>query len=346
MKALVKTTKGVGNIEVLEREKPTIESPEVLIQIDAAAVCGTDLHIYHDRFPYWPPVILGHEFAGTIVEVGSSVNGWQVGDRVVGEPHTLACGKCHLCRTGNPQICNEKRSPGWGIDGAFARFMRFPEPKLLHRIPEGMDSGTACLAEPMANIVSDLVLNHAVQAGDVVLVSGPGPIGIMAALTCKYLGAARIIVTGTDQDEHVRLPFCRTQATIDEVINVQKVNAIDIINELTGGNGVDVVIEASGAAPAIAMGAQVLRKMGTFTAIGLTGRDNISFPYDTFMKKAVNFHFNMSTKYASWEPALKMLVDGVIPSEDYITHRGNIQNWKTMFDALESGNAIKAIFEF
>jgi len=346
MKALVKTTKGVGNIEVVEREKPTIESPEVLIQIDTAAVCGTDLHIYHDRFPYWPPVILGHEFAGTIVEVGSSVKDWQVGDRVVGEPHTMACGKCRLCRTGNPQICNEKRSPGWGIDGAFARFMRFPEPKLLHRIPEGMDASTACLAEPLANIVSDLVLNHAVQAGDVVLVSGPGPIGVMAALTSKYMGAAKVIVVGTNQDEATRLHFCRNQKSIDTVINVQNENELDIINELTNGMGVDVVVEASGAAPAIAMGVQALRKMGTFTAIGLTGTNDISFPYDSFMKKAIKFHFNISTKYESWEPTLVMLANGMIPVEEYITHRGGLENWKSMFEALESGKAMKAIFEF
>jgi L-iditol 2-dehydrogenase len=346
MKALVKMTKGVGNIEVVDRDKPIFESHEVLIQVDAAAVCGTDLHIYHDRFPYWPPVTLGHEFAGSIVEVGSDVKGWQVGDMVIGEPHTLACGTCYLCRTGNPQICNEKRSPGWGIDGAFARYMRFPDPKLLHRIPEGMDAGTACLAEPMANIVSDLVLNQAIQAGDVVLVIGPGPIGIMAALTSKYIGASQVIVVGTNQDEAVRLPFCRNQKTIDKVINVQSENALDLISELTNGMGVDVVVEASGAAQAIAMGVQALRKMGTFTAIGLTGTDDISFPYDMFMKKAVKFHFNISTKYASWEPALKMLADGVIPVEEYITHRGELENWKSMFEALESGKAMKAIFEW
>jgi L-iditol 2-dehydrogenase len=346
MQALVKTAKGIGQIEVVERDKPVIQPNEVLIQIDAAAVCGTDIHIFHDRFPYWPPVTLGHEFAGEIAEVGSEVATWKVGDRVVGEPHTLACGHCPLCRSGNPQICNDKRSPGWGIDGAFARYMRFPDPKLLHRIPEGMDAATACLAEPMANIVSDLVLNNVVKVGDTVMVSGPGPIGIMAALTCKYMGASRVIVVGTNQDELTRLPFCRNQRAIDNVINVQKENALAIINELTNGMGVDVVVEASGAAPAIKMGVNALRKMGTYTAIGLTGRDEISFPYDTFMKKAVNFHFNISTKYASWEPAIKMLADGVIPVDEYITHLGSIDNWKSMFEALESGHAIKAIFEF
>ena len=100
MLALVKTKKGVGNLELLEREMPSPKSGEVLIRISYSGICGTDIHIYHDEFAYYPPVILGHEFSGEIVEVGSGVSGFRVGDRVVGEPHNLHCGKCYLCRTG------------------------------------------------------------------------------------------------------------------------------------------------------------------------------------------------------------------------------------------------------
>jgi D-arabinose 1-dehydrogenase-like Zn-dependent alcohol dehydrogenase len=136
MLALVKTGKGKGLVELKEAPIPLINENEVLIEVNAAGICGTDLHIYHDEFLYWPPVILGHEFAGVIAAKGDDVTDWDVGDRVVGEPHTLACGKCWLCRTGNRQICPKKRSPGWGIDGCFAKYMRYPEPELLHRIPE------------------------------------------------------------------------------------------------------------------------------------------------------------------------------------------------------------------
>ncbi len=125
----------------------------------------TDLHIYHDEFPYWPPVILGHEFSGVVSAVGSRVTGWTMGDRVVGEPHTLACGTCFLCRTGNRQVCASKRSPGWGIDGAFAPQMRFPEPGLLHRIPRRSTYPAAALVEPLANVVTDVVLTQSVMAG-------------------------------------------------------------------------------------------------------------------------------------------------------------------------------------
>ena len=101
MLGLFKTAKGPGNMELREAPVPEPKPDEVLLEIKAAGICGTDIHIKHDLFPYWPPVIMGHEFSGEIVEVGASVENFKLGDRVVGEPHTKACGKCELCRTGN-----------------------------------------------------------------------------------------------------------------------------------------------------------------------------------------------------------------------------------------------------
>jgi len=127
VKALVKTAKGPGFIEIRDLGVPKIPSPDwVLIKVKAAGICGTDLHIWHDQFRYWPPVVLGHEFAGEIVETGSQVRRWKVGDRVVAEPHSLACGECEVCRRGQIQLCSSKRSPGWGIDGAFADYVAMP----------------------------------------------------------------------------------------------------------------------------------------------------------------------------------------------------------------------------
>ena len=111
---------------VTDVQEPSPASGDVVIKVAAAGICGTDIHIKHDSYPYWPPVIMGHEFSGVIVEVGPGVTGYQVGDRVVAEPHTLACGRCELCRTANIQLCAAKRSPGWGIHGAFARYLAMP----------------------------------------------------------------------------------------------------------------------------------------------------------------------------------------------------------------------------
>ncbi len=346
MKALVKTQKGKGFLEVREVPEPTIGDSEVLIEVKACGVCGTDLHIFQDEFPYYPPVILGHEFSGIVKSVGSMVSDWKPGDRVVGEPHTKACGKCYLCRTGNPQVCLSKRSPGWGIDGAFAPLMRFPDPQLLHAIPNEMSFQAAAMIEPLANVVTDIVLNQVIMPGDVVVVAGPGAIGIMAALVAKHIGAGRVIMLGTNNDENMRLSLCRTLPLIDSVINIQLENPKDKIQEFSNGKGCDVFIEASGAAPAISMGAGLVKKMGIISAIGLTGKEKIEFPYDTLMMKSVKYHFNISTKYESWDRAIQFMSQGVIPFEKIITHRSGIENWKSIFDDLFSQRALKAIFEF
>jgi L-iditol 2-dehydrogenase len=346
MKGLVKTQKGKGFIEVREVPDPKIGDTEVLIDVRACGICGTDLHIYHDEFPYWPPVILGHEFSGVIRQVGASVTAWKPGDRVVGEPHTMACGTCYLCRTGNRQICPEKRSPGWGIDGAFAPLLRFPDPALLHRIPDSLTFPAAALVEPLANVVTDLVLPGAIQVGDVVVVAGPGPIGIMAALVAKHAGASSVIIVGTEDDEELRLTLCRSLGAIDHVVNVQRDDLSRIVAEASHGRGCDVFVEASGASAALATGAAIIRKLGTVVAIGLTGKQKVEFPYDAFMMKSVRYLFNVSTKFEAWDRSIQLLASGVIPHAKLITHTGTIDQWQPMFEALLARTALKGMFVF
>ena len=346
MRALVKTMKGKGSIEVKDVPTPSIGDSEVLVDVKACGICGTDIHIFNDEFPYYPPVILGHEFSGTIAEVGKNVQGWAVGDRVVGEPHTMACGVCALCRTGNRQICVHKRSPGWGIDGAFASLMRWPEPGLLHRIPGNLDFLAAALTEPLANVVTDVVLSQAVMAGDVVAVAGPGPIGIMAALVAKYAGASTVIIFGVNDDEEIRLSLCRSLSAIDHVVNVQKEDLGTLVRDMTSGRGVDLFIEASGARAAMQTGAQIIKKLGTVTAIGLTGNASVEFPYDAFMMKSVRYLFNISTKYESWDRAIRILSTGLIPSDRLISHRGSIEQWQDFFNAILARKALKGMFLF
>jgi len=149
MKAIVKWKKGDGFVELREVPKPVIDSESVLIEVKAAGICGTDIHIIHDEFEYSPPVIMGHEFSGEIVETGEKVKAWKVGDRVVSELHTGACRVCRLCRTGNSQICSKKRPIGSGQDGAFAEFIKVPS-WLLHKIPGEVSFEEAALTEPTA----------------------------------------------------------------------------------------------------------------------------------------------------------------------------------------------------
>ncbi|MEN6561785.1 MAG: alcohol dehydrogenase catalytic domain-containing protein [Acidobacteriota bacterium] len=344
MKALVKTAKGEGLVELRDVPVPKIGAGEVLIEVKAAGICGTDLHIFHDAFPYWPPVIIGHEFSGVIAAKGPDVRGWEVGDRVVGEPHTLACGSCWLCRTGNRQICASKRSPGWGIDGCFAKYMRFPEPALLHRIPDDMPFDEAAFVEPAANVVRDVLERGRVEPADTVVVIGPGPIGLMAAMAAKAGGAARVGVAGTNADEGLRLSLARANAAIDNVWNVQREDVPAAVEALTGGRGADLVVEASGSEGGIGLAARLVRKMGRVTAIGLTGRPEVRFPYGAMMSKAADWIFNMSTSYTSWDRAIHLIHSGQIDVRPLMTHAGGLEKWAEFFADLESKKGIKGIF--
>jgi L-iditol 2-dehydrogenase len=341
MQALVKTQKGVGFLELREVEPPRPGPGEVLIEVRACGICGTDVHVLHDKFPYWPPVILGHEFAGCIVETGPDTRYYKAGDRVVGEPHTRACGHCYLCRSGNIQICPMKRSPGWGIDGAMTKYIKMPE-RLLHRIPDSMDFGVAALVEPTANTVHDVVERAKVEAGDFVVVLGPGPIGLLAAMTARAGGARHVVMVGTPADEAMRLKKAR-ELGIESVLNASEANPAEVVNDLTNGVGADLVIECSGAASAIASSVDLVRKKGRICAIGLTGEDKIPFPWDKAAFKVCDVVFNLSTSYASWDRTIHLIHQGRIPVQKIISHRLPLSEWRFAFDEIEAQRALKVL---
>jgi len=343
MKALMKIAKGEGNIEVRDIDIPHIPYEDwVLIKVKAAGVCGTDLHIWHDQYPYWPPVVLGHEFSGEIVEVGKKVNTFKAGDRVVAEPHSLACGVCELCRQGKIQICSSKRSPGWGINGAFADYLVMPA-ILLHKIPENVSFELAALAEPMAIAVHQVAERGRIECQDFVVVSGAGPIGILAAFVAKSMGAAKVAITGMNTCENVRFRVAR-ELGADYTINVEKENPVNRINELTNGRGADIVIETSGAGSAIAQSVDMVRKCGRISAIGISSREIINFPWNKAIYKVLDIVFNMSSSYTSWDRALSLVSNTKSDLSKLITHRTSIDEWKRVFTELEEEKGIKALF--
>ncbi len=341
MLALQKVAEGVGNIEVREVPEPEPGPGWVKIEVKAAAICGTDLHIRDDTFPYWPPVTLGHEFSGVITGLGEGVEDWAVGDRVVAEPHTLACGKCWLCRQGHIQVCAHKRSPGWGIDGAFAKYLVM-DAKLLHRLPDSVSFDAGALVEPTANTVHDVGERAKVEPEDFVVVLGPGPIGLLAAQVAKGAGAREVMIIGTPADAELRLPVAR-HVGIDHVVNLGEQDPAELVMELTGGRGADLVVECSGAAPAINSAVQLVRKKGRICVIGMTGRDKIEFTWDAAIFKGIDVFFNISTSYTSWDRAISVIEKGKVNAEALITHREPLQNWEAVFEALDQQKGIKAL---
>jgi L-iditol 2-dehydrogenase len=342
MKALVKTQKGDGFIEVRDMPIPKLPGEDwVLIRVKAAGVCGTDLHIWHDQFPYWPPVILGHEFAGEIVETGSGVTRFRAGDRVVAEPHTLACGSCELCREGKIQLCASKRSPGWGIHGGFAEYVAMPE-VLLHRIPTGMPYDIAALAEPMAITVHHVTERCGIGCQNFVVVTGAGPIGILAAFVAKSVGAGTVVVTGMSACSPVR--FGGAQALgADVIINVEQEDPVARVMEMTDGRGADVVIETSGAGRGIAQSIALLKKCGRMCAIGL-GAPASTIPWSEAVQKSLDIVCCMSSGYSAWDKALSLMASTDKDLKRVITHHAALDEWEAVFHDLEAERGIKAMF--
>ena len=341
MKGIFKTAEGKGNIEIRECPEPELRGADwVKIMVKAAGVCGTDLHIWHDQFLYWPPVILGHEFSGEIVETGSEVKRFAVGDKVVAEPHTLACGSCYLCRTGKIQLCEYKRSPGWGLDGAFASYVVMPE-KLLHKIPDGLAWDIAALAEPMAITVHHVTERCGIDCGDTVVVTGAGPIGIMCAFVAKQMGADKVIITGLASCEKQRFPAALALGA-DRAINVHKQNPVDVVMELTGGIGADKVIETSGSGAGISQSINMLKKCGKLCAIGMGTEINV--PWKSIVLKSLDVVGCMSSSYTSWDKALKLMAKTDKDLGMLITHRTSIYEWEKVFNDLIAENGIKAMF--
>lgn len=341
MIGLFKTAKGAGNVELRQAAVPSPAPNEVLLEIKAAGICGTDIHILHDQFPYYPPVILGHEFSGVVIETGADVTSYKVGDRVVGEPHTRACGKCELCRTGNIQICSQKRSPGWGINGAFARYLTMPE-HLLHHIPDSMSFEEAAVVEPVANVVQDVLERGRVDPNDDVVVFGPGAIGLIAVMAARAASARRVILVGTSADQKTRIPAARAIG-VDEVILADQQNAVDEILRITNGRGADLVVEASGAAPAISAAVGAVRRLGRITQIGLTGKEMVNFPWDAASWKVCTVYFNLSTAFTCWDRAIGLVASKKIDVSKIITASQPLADWQKAFNAVESMEALKML---
>ena len=336
MKALVKRRRGDGYVELIDRPEPSTQPGWVTLEVLGAGICGTDLHILHDEHPYWPPVTLGHEFAGSIVELGDGVKDWREGDRVVCEPHAGACGVCRLCRRGYAHLCAEKRSPGWGIDGALARYVTVPA-HLLHAVPEEVSDRAAPLSEPTA-ISLTAIERVGIAPGDRVAVLGPGPIGLITAMACTAVGAERAVVVGRKSSQQ-RLEVARELEL--EVWNSDEVSVVERAMEESSGTGFDVVIDTTGAAEAIASGIKSLARTGRLCAVGVSGRSEISVPWDAALFAGLNVVFSFSSAYSSWDAALSLLRSGAVQAEPLVT-TFPLNRWEEAFTALEQRDVIKA----
>ncbi len=338
MKALVKTARGPGNLEIREVPEPRCGDEEVKIEIAACGVCGTDIHIYKDEFPTNPPVIIGHEFCGKVVETGKKVSRFRTGDRVTAENVCINCGGCYMCTTGHYAICVDRGAQGLNIDGAFTKYIVCAE-KNVYRIPDNISYEEGALSEPMVCAVHAVLDQTKPGACDVVLVSGPGAMGLIAAQAVKAEGGV-VILSGTSADEQ-RFAIARDFG-IDRTVNVQKEDLRQVVMDMTGGLGVDVFVECSGVAPAVDSGLSVLKKRGRLTQVGLFGK-KVPVDLDALVVRELQITGSMSHTRNAWERGLKLVEQGKIKLKPLITGSYTIDRWERAFKDFEERKGIKTL---
>lgn len=341
MKGVIKYKDGKDGWEIRDINRPDPMDNEVEIEVKAAGICGSELHLYHDNHVYEPPVVVGHEFSGVITRVGRNVTKWKKGDRVVSENNKKVCGVCEFCRTGRPILCLERKSVGYKVNGGWTEYFCTPE-HLLIRIPDNVSYEEAAMTEPVSVATQALIVKGTVKVGDIVLVQGCGTIGLICGMVAKALGAKKVIITGTNADEEVRLPIAR-QLSIDHVLNIEKIDIKEEISALTKGVGVDVIIEASGSDKAIYTMINLLKKTGNIVAIGETATPDVSFPWLAAVFKACTIHFSFGAGYMAWKHALDLMESGKIEVKPLITHRLLLDDFRTGFELLERKEALKVI---
>lgn len=342
MKAVVKFAEGEGNVELRDVPEPNPGLNEVKIKVDTVGICGSDLHIYKGDIgiPTKVPFIIGHEFSGVITDVGQNVKRFKRGERVTAENSHTVCGHCLYCATGNYNLCTERRATGYAFDGAYAEYCVVPEGR-VHLLPDNVDFVTAALSDPSACAYHAVQELTGVDAGDIVLITGCGAMGLFSLQYVKANGGI-VIITGLDKDKK-RMDIAKSLGA-DVTVNVSKENLSEIVKDAAGEAGVDISLECSGAESAAKQCLDLLRRQGKYCQIGIFGHP-ITFDLDKVLYGEIRLIGSFSQKYTAWKEAIKLFSQGKIKAKPLVTDILPLEKWEEGFRKSFSGEAIKVVFK-
>jgi len=341
MKAVIKIRRGSGNVELRDIEVPKIKPDEVLVEVEFTGICGTDIHIYHDLAFYTPPIVLGHEYSGVVVEKGSNVDGFEIGDHVT-SPATIPCGQCLMCRTNRANRClgEGKRILGaHKANGTFAKYVAVPK-TILHKIPKNLSLEEASVAELVACVVHAVFERVGVELGDVVAVLGPGPMGLITVQAARAAGAKQVILTGVSADKE-RFSVAK-ELGADLIIDVEKEKSVEVVKNLTEGLGADVVFEVSGSSAARKQAFEMVRRCGKVGLLGLTGKPT-GVNLDSIVEGELDVKGSWGTVWTSWKRALNLLSSGLIRVSPLISAKLPLEKWQDGFQLMEERKALKVL---
>jgi alcohol dehydrogenase/L-iditol 2-dehydrogenase len=342
MDALARIRHEPAALDLLTLPDPVAGPGDVIVGVAAAGLCGSDLEAYHRALdPAAPlPRVPGHEFAGRIVDLGPGVDGWTVGDRVVSETAAYVCGRCALCRTGHYNLCPARLGFGFGVDGAFAPYVRVPT-RCLHRVPADLPFHHAALTEPACVTYNAVVEKSRVAPGDMVVVVGSGTIGLLALQWARRCGAS-VVLVGVSGDE-ARLAAARelgALATYDALVD--DVDAA--VRAMTDGLGVPLVVDTvGGAAASLDLALRLVRPGGQITKVGwFAGTTNTTM--DVLVAKAVRLQGSFSHTWPMWERCLAALADGTIDMGPIISDDLPLSRWQEGYRRSADRTAVKVVF--
>lgn len=333
--AVVNYDETKGSVELREISKPTIGVDDVLLEVANVGVCGSDLHQWSADHSWEVnyPVVLGHEFGGHIVELGSEVSDWKEGDRVVSETAAVINHTSPLSRQGLYNLDPARKGFGYGVDGAMTRFVRVPA-RCLHKVPENLPFEQACLTEPCSVAYNAVLVNSQIRPGDRVLVLGPGTIGILCAAMAKLAGA-EVAIVGLPADAG-RLQIAK-QYGCDTIIG----DASEWARKYDG-MGVDCVIDAAGVSTTLRLALAYVRPNGHITKVGW-GPQPMNFSLDPLVQKNVTLQGSFSHNWPIWEKVLFLLSSGSLDVRPIIGGVWKLNDWKEAFEQMHSGKVVKSV---
>ncbi|MDJ0925487.1 MAG: alcohol dehydrogenase catalytic domain-containing protein [Acidimicrobiia bacterium] len=328
--AVGKLAPGVGNLGMREQPVRPPGPGEVLVEVIATGICGTDLHIVDEEFPSEPPVTMGHEITGEVAAIGDGVDATWLESRVACETYFSTCGQCHHCRDGKPNMCPKRRSIGSRVDGGFARWLTLPV-RNLWRLPDHVGRHAGALVEPLACVTRILYDPPVVNAGDSVLVVGPGTMGMLTAQAARAAGGV-VTVAGLTKDRH-RLELA-TSMGFDTLV----------VGDGSAPTGFDVVAEASGheSGAALALGAVV--RDGSWVQVGIFGKA-IAVPLDHLTYGELRVRSGNASTPRSWRRALQLIDAGLVELDPLVSDIVPLQEWERAFAATRAGEGMKIVLD-
>lgn len=334
--------RGPNHLELTDVPVPEVGPGELLVKVAACLICGTDLRIVRGKKTKGVrvPSILGHEFAGTVAAVGTGVTGFRSGDRVAVAP-VIPCHTCFYCKHGRENVCANRTALGYEYDGAFAEYVRIPASAVrsgnVYPVPQDLSLEAAALAEPLSCCINGQH-NSRVGLGDVVVILGAGPIGLMHLQLAKGAGASQVIVSEPNEGRR----SVAAELGADRVVDPQAEDLTRVVKEATAGLGADAVILAIGIPSLAEASLGLVRKGGTVNFFaGFSVGDTAALDVNLIHYNEIAITGTSAARRADYEQALRLIAGGVVQAEELITHRFSLDKALEAFKVAASGDGIK-----